>query len=97
MVPYHQINRAAFFGTGDAAQCEGPGFDGLPLNIYGLGLKRTDTATFSTYFSNLAAFYTANPSLRGISTTIQRFGTTAPLAVPDSETAYGHRDIITHL
>ena len=97
MVPYHEVNRAAFFGKGDAAQCEGAGFDGLPLNIYGMGLKRTDTVTFSTYFENLAAFYTENPSLRGVSTTIQRFATNAPLAVPYSETAYGHRDIITHL
>ncbi|KAI9872699.1 MAG: hypothetical protein M1830_001294, partial [Pleopsidium flavum] len=97
MVPYSGLNRATFFGHGDSGVCQGAGAENLPLNLYGLGLKQTDPATFSAYYAQLADFYRANPPLQAIMTLIQRFGTQAVLAVPDNSTSYGNRAISTHL
>lgn len=97
MVPWAGINRAAFFGRADSSVCQGPGADNLPLNMYGLGLKQTDPATFSAYYAQLADFYRANPPLQSIMTLVQRFPTQAVLAVPDDSTSYGNRAISTHL
>jgi len=97
MVPWSGLNRATFFGHGDSGVCQGPGADNLPLNMYGLGLKQTDPATFSAYYASLADFYRANPPLQSIMTLVQRFPTQAVLAVPDDSTSYGNRAISTHL
>jgi hypothetical protein len=96
-VPYANVNSAALFGQGDPPLCQGTGADNLPLNNYALGLKQINSDTFTTWFSTVAAFYQANPALQRVSLTLQRLATQAVLAVPDNDTAYGHREISTHL
>lgn len=97
MIPYTSVNSAPLFGRGDSPVCQGAGFDNLPLNNYALGLNQINSSTFITWFADVADFYRANPGLQRISMTLQRLATQAVLAVPDSETAYGHRHISAHL
>jgi hypothetical protein len=99
MITYPNINGAAFFGQGDQAKCQGPGFDLLPVSNWGLGVKRTDVPTLSSWFAKLTTLYQNNPALRRISLTIQRFPNDAVKAVPCDSTAYSgrSREIISHL
>ena len=96
-IPYTSVNSAPLFGQGDNPVCQGAGVDNLPLNNYALGLKEIDSSTFTTWFADVADFYQANPGLQRISMTLQRLATQAVLAVPDNDTAYGHRQIAAHL
>lgn len=99
MVKYGAINNAAFFGLGDSQDCAGAVATQRPFSDWGLGLKQVVVAQFEAWFTMVNNFYLANPALRTISTTLQRFPTNAVLAQPQNTTAYpeSHREIILHV
>ncbi|KAI4144670.1 MAG: hypothetical protein LQ341_002600 [Variospora aurantia] len=66
------------------------------INIYTLGLKRIDPPTFESFFAKLDVFWQVNPDFQG-RLLLQRFPNQAVQAVPDDDTAYGHRDVKTYM
>ena len=80
-----------FFGTDNGA-CT----PNQHINIYTLGLKVIDPKTFESFFASLNDFWVANPDFQG-RLLLQRFPNQAVQAIPDAETAYGHRDVKTYM
>jgi hypothetical protein len=70
---------------------------GSRLNTWSIGVARTDVTTHIAYFNALVELYRRHPEAARSSYLIQRFPTSAVLAVPDDETAYPHRDIAAHV
>ena len=99
IVKYGDINSAAFFGLGDTQDCAGAVAAQQPFSDWGLGLKQVVVSQLEAWFTMVNDFYLANPALRAISTTLQRFPTNAVLAQPQHTTAYpeSHREIILHM
>ncbi|KAI1412487.1 hypothetical protein F5Y13DRAFT_179995 [Hypoxylon sp. FL1857] len=65
-------------------------------NGYSVGLRQTHVPTFVSYVNNLTKFSLENPEFNG-SFTIDRYPNSVTLGVPDSRTAYPHREIKAHL
>ncbi|KAL9639610.1 MAG: hypothetical protein Q9204_001020 [Flavoplaca sp. TL-2023a] len=88
MVPADDIMDAAFFRS--FGQDNGACTPNQHINIYSMALKQVHTPTFESFFASLVDFWEAYPGFQG-RWLLQRYATTGPLAVPDAETAYGHR------
>lgn len=87
-VGWNQVTKVAGFGRAQAVCVRG-----TYTNHYGVGAGRTDPATFSQFVQNLTVFSAANPWFSG-AFSIQRYDTTATLAVPESQRGvYPWRDI----
>jgi hypothetical protein len=93
LIPYNELLNASFFGTAANLPCTK---DTLQ-NVYGLGLKSYDIPTFQQYMANLTDLFETQPAARGSVFFIEAFPMQAARAVPDSATAYPHRDINAHL
>ena len=91
MVPWNKLYAALFFGA-DGTACE----DNQYLSSAGQGLRRTDVATWETFFGAMTDFLRQYKEITG-AFVASRFPNQAVLAVPDEETAYPYRDIKTHL
>ncbi|KAI4161931.1 MAG: hypothetical protein LQ342_004497 [Letrouitia transgressa] len=87
IVPWKQELDAAFFGATNGACVRRN-----RVNIYSLGLKRTDVATWTSHLNALADFYVKYPAYQG-RLLAERFPTQGVLAVPDAQTAYPHRQV----
>ncbi|KAL9639040.1 MAG: hypothetical protein Q9164_001175 [Protoblastenia rupestris] len=91
MVPWNKLYATLFFAV-DSTACKKNQY----LSAAGQGLRRTDVATFETFFGDMTRFLRRHKEIRG-SFVATRFPNQAVLAVPDEETAYPYRDIKTHL
>jgi hypothetical protein len=94
MVTYNNLLTSAFFGT---APKNAPCTKGLDRTVYGVGIKSYDIPTFATYFQNLQKLFTQYPAAQSSVFFIEAFPKQAVIAIPDSTTAYPHRDINAHL
>jgi fumiquinazoline A oxidase len=70
--------------------------NGIYQSIYTIGLNRTDVDTMEEVFSDMAAFYEANPEYNGRAI-FQRYSNEVALKSPVSKTSYPWRDIKTFL
>ncbi|KUI53500.1 hypothetical protein VP1G_01039 [Cytospora mali] len=95
IVPWTSLQDVAYFGLGATLAATSCGH-GIYTNSYGLGLKQSDVATFTSYFNDATQFWTDNPEITG-SLVVQRYPNTVTLSVPDDFTAYPHRQIKTQL
>ncbi|ROV97147.1 hypothetical protein VMCG_07538 [Cytospora schulzeri] len=95
IVPWTRLQDVAYFGLGATLLATSCGH-GLYSNSYGLGLKKTDISSFTSYFDDATKFWTDNPEISG-SLVVQRYPNTVTLSVPDDVTAYPHRQIKTQL
>ncbi|KAI4235936.1 MAG: hypothetical protein L6R40_006304 [Gallowayella cf. fulva] len=84
-VPWNKQLEVAFFGATSGACARRN-----RVNIYSLALKKTDVATWTAHFDELADFYLKYPGYQG-RFLAERYATQAVLAVPESTTAYPHR------
>ena len=86
MVPWNRELDAAFFNVQNGACIRRS-----RVNIYSLGIRETDVATWESHFNDLAGFYVRYPEYQG-RLLVQRYSNQAALAVPDDRTAYAYRD-----
>ncbi|PYH98414.1 FAD binding domain protein [Aspergillus ellipticus CBS 707.79] len=93
-VPWNALLNTTFFGL--AAQEGGACTKNQGVNIYSIGLNRTEVPAFETYMEQLLQFYRQHPTYDG-RFLVQRYPTQAVLATPDGETAYPHREIKMHI
>ncbi|KAI9368962.1 hypothetical protein BJX61DRAFT_521534 [Aspergillus egyptiacus] len=91
MTTWPALNYDAGFGLGSAF-C----VDGEKHNMWSLGVRQIDAATHIEYFNTLAQFYMDYPSAAGSTWQVEHFPVQAVTAVPDSDTAYPHREIRAH-
>ncbi|KAI9879288.1 MAG: hypothetical protein M1830_009018 [Pleopsidium flavum] len=91
MVPWSEVISTSYFGF-DSTAC----VDGQYVNAYSIGLKCTEVSTFESFFAELSDFSRQHPNIHS-NLVIHRFPTQAVLAVPDSETAYPHRQLKMHV
>ncbi|KAL8991190.1 MAG: hypothetical protein Q9177_000338 [Variospora cf. flavescens] len=91
MVPWNKLYAYLFFG-GNSTACRKNQY----LSSAGQGLRRTDPATFETFFGDMTNFLRQYKAIAG-TFVATRFPNQAVLAVPDESTAYPYRDIKTHL
>ncbi|KAH9427862.1 oxidation resistance protein 1 [Pyricularia oryzae] len=89
---YATLPRVATFGTTDAVCAPGQIYD-----IYGVGLRRLDSAAWRSTFSKMARFYAAEPAGRASSILYETWPVQATVAVPDDATAYPWRDASTYV
>jgi fumiquinazoline A oxidase len=88
-VPWNALLNTTFFGL---AHSEGGAcIKNQYVNIYSIGLNRTDVRTWESYFQQLIDFYQRYPTYDG-RFLVQRYPTQGVLAIPDFTTAYPYRE-----
>ena len=92
MIPWKDVTAQSLF-NGDPLACTKGGLH----NLYGMGLKTFDVATFKKFTADFTNFFYKFPGARNSFFFLEHFPTQAVLAVPDDATAYPHRDISSHL
>jgi hypothetical protein len=86
------LDSSALFGL-DADFCINGGLH----DLWALGIKTFDVPTHVDFFTKMVNFMNENPGAAGTSYEIEFFSAKAVQAVPDSATAYPHRDITAHV
>ena len=94
-VIWRDLVYTAFFGAESSKDAPCPELGNQ--NVYGSSIKTYNLSTWERYYTNMDHFYAQYPNAQGSVFFIEHFSKRGVQAVPDSATAYPHRDITAHL